>query len=69
MRLFSAGAADSSGVRFRVLVQPLRTTQRLLVVAIPTTEAMQTLTRLVVVEILVSLVVLAALATTAWWLI
>ncbi len=69
VRLFSAGAADSSGVRFRVLVQPLRTTQRLLVVAIPTTEAMQTLTRLVVVEILVSLAVLAALATTAWWLI
>ena len=40
-----------------------------MVVAIPLTETQQTLGRLVLIEVLVTVVVLAGLAALAWWLV
>ena len=65
---FETGAADGSSTRFRVLVQPFDQLGRVLVVAIPLTDVQQTLSRLVVIEGVVTIVVLAGLAAVAWWL-
>ncbi|MGE5229125.1 MAG: sensor histidine kinase, partial [Deltaproteobacteria bacterium] len=54
---------------FRVLVENAPDLGRVLVVAIPLDETRQTLTRLLTIEVVVSLAVLAALAAAAWWLI
>jgi two-component system OmpR family sensor kinase len=67
-RIFTA-KATSGGSGFRVLVENVPGAARVLVVAIPLNETRQTLTRLLTVEAIVSLVVLAALAAAAWWLI
>ena len=63
--------ADSTagGPGFRVLAETVPNGGQLLIAAIPLTETQQTLSRLVVIEVVVSLVVLGALAAAAWWLI
>ena len=68
--VFSAkSTAGGQSAGFRVLVQDAPTVGRVLIVAIPLNETRQTLGRLVVIEIVVSLVVLAALAAAAWLII
>ena len=68
--VFSAkSTAGGQSAGFRVLVQDAPTVSRVLIVAIPLSETRQTLSRLVVIEIVVSLVVLAALAAAAWLII
>ena len=67
-RIFTA-KATSGGSGFRVLVENFSGAVRVLVVAIPLDETRQTLSRLVVIEVVVSLVVLGALAVAAWLLI
>jgi two-component system OmpR family sensor kinase len=67
-RIFTA-KATSGGSSFRVLVENVPGAARVLVVAIPLNETRQTLSRLVVIEVVVSLVVLGALAVAAWLLI
>ena len=63
----STASGQSSG--FRVLVENVPSAARILVIAIPLNETRQTLGRLVVIEVVVSLAVLAALAVAAWFLI
>jgi two-component system OmpR family sensor kinase len=68
--VFSAGStAGGQSAGFRVLVEDVPGLGRTFVVAIPLVETRQTLTRLLGIEVVVSLVVLAALAAAAWWLI
>jgi two-component system OmpR family sensor kinase len=68
--VFSAGStAGGQAPGFRVLVENVPDLGRVLVVAIPLNETRQTLTRLLTIEVVVSLAVLAALAAAAWWLI
>jgi two-component system OmpR family sensor kinase len=68
--VFSAkSTAGGQSAGFRVLVQDAPNVGRVLIVAIPLNETRQTLSRLVVIEIVVSLVVLAALAAAAWLII
>jgi two-component system OmpR family sensor kinase len=69
-RVFSAKATSGGQTSgFRVLVENVPGAARVLIVAIPLNETRQTLGRLVVIEVVVSLAVLAALAAAAWWLI
>lgn len=62
-----SSSGESSG--FRVLVQSIPQASRVIVVAIPLNETRQTLTRLLTVEALVTLCVLAALAAAAWYIV
>ena len=66
---FNARSSGASSTGFRVLEQRIPQVQRILIVAVPLTETSQTLDRLLGIEILVSALVLAALAAAAWWLI
>ena len=63
--------ADSTagGPGFRVLAETVPNLSDVLIVAIPLTETRQTLTQLLTIEVIVSLVVLGALAAVAWLLI
>ena len=65
---FDASSAGG-GVAYRVLVRPLGAGGLYLVVAIPLTDANQTLGRLALVMVLVSLVVLIGLSALAWWIV
>jgi len=69
---FTTNAVDSRD-RFRVLVDPVSTgagaTYGYVVVAIPLTEAQQTLSRLLTIELIVTVTVLAGLGALAWWLV
>jgi len=67
--VFNARSSGSSSTGFRVLVQRFPTRGLILVVAVPLTETSQTLDRLLAIEVLVSILVLAALAAASWWLI
>ncbi len=67
-RIFTA-KATLGGSGFRVLVENVPGASRVLIVAIPLNETRQTLGRLVAIEVVVSLVVLGALAVAAWLLI
>jgi len=67
--VFNAHSGGSSSTGFRVLVQRFPTRGLILVVAVPLTETSQTLDRLLRIEFLVSILVLAALAAASWWLI
>jgi two-component system OmpR family sensor kinase len=58
---------ESGDVDYRVLAIPL--TDGTLVVAIPLSEVADTLGRLLVIEALVTVAVLVALAAVAWWLV
>jgi two-component system OmpR family sensor kinase len=62
-------STGGSSTGFRVLVEQAPEVQRILVVAIPLTETRQTLSRLMGLEVIVSLSVLAALAIAAWLII
>lgn len=66
---FTTGAAGGSSTRFRVLSQSFDQVGRVLVVAIPLTDVSQTLARLVAIEAVVTVVVLAGLGALAWWLV
>ncbi len=65
---FDAGAVSGSG-RYRVMVSSLRGTGGILVVAAPLNGVTATLTRLIIVELLIAGVVLALLALGAFWLL
>ncbi|MGO9456381.1 MAG: sensor histidine kinase [Acidimicrobiales bacterium] len=65
---FDATSAGG-GVAYRVLVRPLGAGGLYLVVAIPLTDANQTLGRLALVMVLVSLAVLIGLSGLAWWIV
>ena len=67
--IFQAESTSGGSAGFRVLEQNVPNSAGVLVVAIPLNETRQTLTRLLTVEAVVSLVVLAALAAAAWFLI
>jgi two-component system OmpR family sensor kinase len=64
-------ASDSghSSERYRVLASPIDASDYTLVTAIPLTDVTQTLGRLVLVEIVVTLSVLLGLGALAWWLV
>ena len=61
--------STAGGPGFRVLAETAPSGGQLLIAAIPLTETQQTLAQLLTIEIVVSLVVLGALAAAAWWLI
>ena len=65
--VFSVGAVGASSPRFRVLAQPLPGTTGTLLVAVPLTDVSQTLNRLLLVEIPLTILVLLGLAMLAWW--
>jgi two-component system OmpR family sensor kinase len=67
--VFSAGSLHGGTVAYRVLARPLHSSGLTLVVAIPLTETNQTLGRLALVMVLVSLAVLAGLGALAWWIV
>ncbi len=54
---------------FRVMVSPAPEIRGVVLAAIPLTDLQQTLRQLMDLEVIVSLVVLAALAVATWWLI
>jgi two-component system, OmpR family, sensor kinase len=67
---FSAGSTSGgTSAGFRVLEERVPQLSDVLIVAIPLNETRQTLGRLLVVEVVVSLGVLAILAAAAWWLV
>ncbi len=65
---FTADAVES-GSEFRVLVQYVERSPYTLVVAIPLSDVQQTLGRLVVIEVFVTIAVLVAMAALAWWIV
>lgn len=67
--LFTTGSIGDSDLRYRVLAAPLRNSGGTLVVAIPLTEVDQTLGRLLRVEALVTLSVVAVMGTLSFWLV
>jgi two-component system OmpR family sensor kinase len=68
-KLFTVGSVGSSGLRYRVLVRRDREDAGLTLVAIPLREVDQTLSRLLLVEILVIVGVLAALGVSAFFVV
>jgi two-component system OmpR family sensor kinase len=62
-------ASSAGGAGFQVLEERVPSRTELLIVAIPLTETRQTLNQLLVIEAVVSLLVLGALAAAAWLLI
>jgi two-component system OmpR family sensor kinase len=67
--IFEAKSTAGGSAGFRVLEQNVPNSSGILIVAIPLNETHQTLGRLIAIEVVVSLAVLAALAAAAWWLI
>ncbi len=67
--MFNTGSSGSPATGYRVLLQRFPQAGRILVVAVPLTETNQTLGRLLGIEVLVSVLVLAALAAASWWII
>jgi two-component system OmpR family sensor kinase len=68
--IFSSTSAAPNAIQYRVLLQRDRLDQQLIaVVAIPLTEVDQTLGRLLLVEVLVSLVALAGLGLLGLWVV
>ncbi|HEY3943991.1 MAG TPA: HAMP domain-containing sensor histidine kinase [Solirubrobacteraceae bacterium] len=65
----TVGSAHGSGVNFRVLSEATGDQPGSTIIAIPLTDVSQTLHRLFVVEALVILGILAALAALAWWVV
>jgi len=66
---FTTGAKDGDSTRFRVLVQASPDLSRVLVAAVPLTDVQQTLGRLVMIEVFVTVAALAGLGVLAWWLV
>ncbi len=67
--LFDAASRGTSPIPYRVLVRRLGSSGLAVVVAVPLTDLNQTLDRLLLIEVLVSAAVLAALGLLAWWLV
>jgi two-component system, OmpR family, sensor kinase len=67
--IFEAQGTSGGSAGFRVLEEKLPNSAGLIIVAIPLNETRQTLDRLLTIEVIVSLVVLGALAAAAWFLI
>lgn len=67
--VFTAAGSGAGAPRYRVSATRLAGTDYTLVVAIPLTDMAQTLARLVLVEALVAIGVLAALGALAWYLV
>ncbi len=65
----TVGSQGDSSVEFRVLAVPTGDQSGTTIIAIPLTDAYQTLHRLFVVEALVIAGILAALAALAWWVV
>ena len=65
----TVSASGRSSERYRVMATPIDGTGYTLIAAIPLDEVTQTLHRLLAVEIIVTLSVLAGLAALAWWLV
>jgi len=68
-RAFTVKSTAGGTAGFRVLVEEAPRLQSVVIVAVPLTETRQTLARLLGVEVVVSLGVLAALAVAAWLII
>ncbi len=66
---FSTGSVDGNTVAYRVLARPLHVDGLTLIVAVPLTETDQTLGRLALVMVLVSLGVLIGLGALVWWIV
>jgi two-component system OmpR family sensor kinase len=66
---FSTGSVGGNTVAYRVLARPLHVDGLTLVVAVPLTETDQTLGRLALVMVLVSLGVLIGLGALVWWIV
>ncbi len=69
MTLFTTGASGEAGVSFRVLVQGLPGIERVFIIAVPLTDVQQTLGRVLMIEVLVTVVALVGLGVLAWWLV
>ena len=65
----TAGAASGSSIHYRVVASALHGAPYALVVAIPLTEMYQTLSRLLLIEALVTAAVLIGLGVLAWWIV
>jgi two-component system, OmpR family, sensor kinase len=65
----TVGSIGDSGVHYRVLAEPSLDQSGTTIIAIPLTDVSETLHRLFVVEALVILGILAALAALAWWVV
>jgi len=65
----TVSASGHSSPRYRVMATPIGGTGYTLIAAIPLTDVTQTLNRLLGVEVIVALAVLAGLAALAWWLV
>ncbi len=65
----TVGSIGDSGVHYRVLAEPNLDQPGTSIIAIPLTDVSQTLHRLFVVEVLVILAILGALAALAWWVV
>ena len=64
--LFTASSAGGSGITYRVIAVASPDGSGTTIVAVPVTDVVQTLHRLLLVELLVAAVVLLALAALAW---
>lgn len=68
-RFFTASAQNGAPIRYRVVAQPLVDEPWSIVVAVPLSDVAATLSRLLIVEVLVALAVLVGLGVLAWWLV
>jgi len=66
---FSTGAGGDESLSFRVLVQGFPDVERVFIVAVPLTDVQQTLGRLLLIELLVTVLALAGLGALSWWLV
>lgn len=66
---FTTGASGDESVRFRVFVQGFPDAGQVFIVAVPLTDVQQTLRRLLLVELLVTVLALAGLGALSWWLV
>jgi two-component system OmpR family sensor kinase len=72
---FTTGAVNSADQSFRTLISktvlngPLGSTDAYVIIAIPLTDVTGTLHRLLLVELVVALAILAALAGATWWVV
>jgi two-component system OmpR family sensor kinase len=67
--LFTTGSNAGESVRFRVLVQGFPDVERVFIVAVPLTDVQQTLSRLLLIELLVTVLALVGLGALSWWLV
>jgi two-component system OmpR family sensor kinase len=66
---FCTAPARSGSVTYRAVAEPLINRQGSIVVAVPLSDVAATVHRLLVVEVLVALAVLAGLGVLGWWLV